>query len=154
MSFVSFVAFGRLHRYPGLTAALSLVTACMVGCSRQTAVTSLTPPTVEHLGAVRDGFFAARRVLGRSPRSKDEIVEYVKKSGDPAQLFRSPDDGEDFIIIYGIDPLAMDAVNYVWGYERHGNGGRRYVLRGRNVRRMTDDEFRKQAFPPGHKPDF
>jgi hypothetical protein len=151
-SFVSFVAFDRHCGYRGLTTALSLFAACMGGCSRQAEVTSTVPPAVQHLGAVRDGFFEARRALDRPPRSKDEIVKYVEKFGDPAQMFRSPDDGEDFVVIYGIDPLAMDAMNCIWAYERHGNGSGRYVLRGRHVRRITDDEFRKQTFPPGHKP--
>ncbi len=154
MSIDSFVALGCVCRYLRLKPALFLVAVSMVGCSRQETVTAVTPPVIENLRAVRDGFFEARRVLDRPPRSKDEIVQYVKKYGDPAQLFRSPDDGEELVVIYGTDPLSLESVANIWAYERRGKNGGRHFIRGKNIQRLGDDEFKKQTFPPGHKPAF
>jgi hypothetical protein len=136
-----------------LVGLLSLMAVSAAGCS-QGVVTSAIPPTVESLRAVRDSYFGARRALNRPPRSKEELLPHLKKYGDPADLLRSPDDGEEFVIVYGTEPLANDSINNVWAYERHGKGGGRWSIRGRNVQRIANDEFIKASFPPNHKPAF
>ena len=99
---------------------MSFVALFAIGCGAREDL-STVPPTVENLRFVRDSYFDARQALDRPPRSKEELVPYLKKFGDPAQLLRSPDDGEEFVIVYGIDPLAMESIDQVWAYERHGS---------------------------------
>jgi hypothetical protein len=124
------------------------------GCGSPGEVKSEVPPTVENLRAVREGYFGAKAALDRPPRSKEELVRFLTKLGDPTPKLHSPDDGAEYVIVYGIDPLAMDSIAQVWAYERHGKDGMRWFIRGRSIQRMTNDNFAKLTFPTGHKPEF
>ena len=42
----------------------------------------------------------------------------------------------------------------VWGYERRGKDGSRWILRDRHVQRIANERIRKLPFPPGHKPAY
>jgi hypothetical protein len=130
------------------------MTLSAFGCGGPAQTTSATPAVVENLHAVRNSYFEAKANLERPPRAKDELVRFLKKFGDPASLLRSPDDGEEFVIVYGIDPLAVESIDQVWAYERHGTGGGRWLVRGRSVQRLPNDKFAKLKFPPGHNPGF
>jgi hypothetical protein len=132
---------------------MTFVASFAFGCGTRENQTAL-PPVIENLRAVRDGYFEARRALDRPPRSKEELVPYLKKFGDPSQLLRSPDDGEEFVIVYGTDPLATDSLTYVWAYERFGSGGSRWIIRERHVQRVPNEKLATFPFPPGHKPAF
>jgi hypothetical protein len=140
----------RRCRFRRVACLLPFVALFAVGCTSG-EVQSTIPPSVENLRSVRDGYFEARRALERPPRSKEELVPYLKKFGDPAQLLRSPDDGEDFVIVYGTDPMAAESMSYVWAYERHGKDGSRWIIRNRHVQRIANDKLAKLPFPPGHK---
>ena len=132
---------------------MSFVALFAVGCGTGENL-STVPPTVENLRKVRDGYFEARRVLDRPPRSKEELIPSLKKFGEPDQLLRSPDDGEEFVIVYGTDPMAPDSMAYVWAYERFGSGGSRWVIRDRHIQRVANGKLSTLPFPPGHKPGF
>ena len=123
------------------------------GCWRWSNVGEISP-TNANLRAVRDAYFEATKSLGHPPASKAELIPSLKKFGDPAQLLRSADDGEEFVIVYGIDPMANDNLPCVWTYERRGKDGKRWFLRNRNIQRFIDDDFRKLPLPAGHKPAY
>jgi hypothetical protein len=141
-------------RVTRLIAFVCLLPVLTLGCMPQGEVTSVTQPTVVNLRAVRDSYFEAIKSLKHPARSKEELTPFLQKFGDPAEKLRSPDDGEEYVIVYGIEPMAPDSINHVWAYERHGKNGSRWCIRGRNVQRMTSDSFAKATFPPGHKPSF
>jgi hypothetical protein len=124
------------------------------GCGGPREATSVTPAVVENLHAVRNSYFEAKASLGRPPRSKDELVPYLKKFGDPESRLRSPDDSHEFVIVYGVDPLSMDSIDQVWVYERMGTGGARWFIRGRTVQHLPNEKLAKLKFPPGHNPGF
>jgi hypothetical protein len=147
--------FRRIHaRMCFWWTVLALVPVAGSGCGAPSQVISEVPATNVNLRAVRDAYFEASKLLGRPPASKEELIPFLKKLGDPAQLLRSPDDGEDFVIVFGIDPMSTDNLPCVWVYERHGKDGRRWFLRDRRPERLIEDNFRKLPFPAGHKPAF
>jgi hypothetical protein len=132
--------------------ALLTVILC-AGCS--------APPEAEISGprkslrAINTAYIRATDKLDRGPANLKELLPYVKQQGDPDQLLRSTDDNEAFVIIWGVDYRKYAAEKKkapVIAYEKTGQGGKRYVLRGRAVLHMTDEEFRQAPFPPGHKP--
>ena len=126
----------------------------VAGCGGSGPVKSEVAPSNENLRAVVKSYFQAMHALERPPHSKDEIVPYLKKFGDPTQLLRSPDDGENYVIIYGFDPLDPKLVQNVWAYETRGKDGRRFAVQGRNVIHIDDAAFRNKTFAPGHRPAF
>jgi hypothetical protein len=68
----------------------------------------------------------------------------------------SPNDGQPYEILWGVDISKADAEGAapaVVAYERQGVGGKRYVLLvGIAVRALTAAEFARAHFPRGHQP--
>ena len=73
-------------------------------------------------------------------------------------LLRSPNDGEKFVVIWGVNfdrlPRTQGGSPYVVAvYEQKGVGGKRYVLRfPLSTCRMTDEQWKTASFPPGYTP--
>jgi hypothetical protein len=102
----------------------------------------------------------AMTALGRPPRNAEEIRPYLAKLGDPANLLRSPSDGEDYVISWGIDPTRLHQLPNstgaaqqfpIWIHETTGNNGLRWVLDGRQVHTLTDEQFRNAMIAPSTK---
>jgi hypothetical protein len=107
------------------------------------------------LRAINTAYMRATDKLNRGPANLKELLPYLKEQGEPDQLLRSTDDGQEFVIIWGVDHRNVAAAKKsatVLAYEKTGQGGKRYVLRASAVLHMTDEEFRQAPFPPGHKP--
>jgi len=141
------VAIGKV-----LSAALAI--GGMFGCS-QKAVDQRQSPTEERLQTLGKAYIQANAQLGRGAKNFAEIKPYLP-SNAPDDLLRSADDGEEFVILWGVDfnklPPSADPY-FVGAYEKTGAGGKRYVLRFPiGVVSMTDAELKAAAFPPGHKP--
>ncbi len=136
---------------------LSLVIAVLAlplgsGCRSQAEVEVAGPR--KSLRAINTAYMRATDKLNRAPANLKELLPYLKEQGDPEQLLRSTDDGEEFVIVWGVDHRTLAAGKKkapVIAYERTAHGGKRYVLVGRAVLQMTDEEFRGASFPPGHK---
>jgi len=79
----------------------------------------------------------------------------LQEVGDPDKLLRSPIDGEEFVIIWGVDPRTeppMDGKLPILVYEKKGIGGKRYVWQlPTRIVAMTDDELRTAYFPGNHR---
>jgi hypothetical protein len=105
------------------------------------------------LRAINTAYMRATDKLNRGPANLNELLPYLKEQGEPEQLLRSTDDGQEFVILWGVDHRAAGAGKKapVIAYEKTGQGGKRYVLCARAVLHMTDEEFRQASFPPGHK---
>jgi hypothetical protein len=125
-----------------------------VGCGSGT-VEKKRDPSVSNLKAISQAYIDATMKLDRPPRNLEELAQYLKKFGEPAEIVRSPHDGQDYTILFGVDyRSARDQGNafVVLAYEKEGTGGLRYVSGFRKIKRMTADEFRGALFPPGHTP--
>jgi hypothetical protein len=127
----------------------------LAGCSGTSADRPLAP-TEERLSRLGKAYLHACHRLGRAPRNAAELKPDLE--GDvPGDFFRSPNDGEEFVILWGVDFTQLlpgrDDPFTVGAYEKQGVNGKRYVLRFPvGVVQMTEEELRKAVFPPGHKP--
>ncbi len=141
----------RGTRWLGVVLALPLV-----GCSSG-------PVQVEgdtggaNLGKVGIAYLRATEQLGRPPRNLDELKPVLQREfGDADGLLRSPNDGQPYVVIWGVDiTRAVPGVTapVVVAYERQGVGGKRYVLTvGVGIRSLTDQDFARAYFPNGHQP--
>jgi hypothetical protein len=108
-----------------------------------------------HLQSINGAYVKTTQKLGRPPKDAQEIRPALQEIGDPDQLLRSPSDGQEFVIIWGVDPrvqMPKDGKLPVLAYEKKGSGGKRYVLQMPTmITTLTDDELRNAYFPGGHK---
>jgi len=138
----------------GRALVAGLAMGIVVGCSGK-PVDQPQSPTEDRLYTFGKAYIQASSQLGRGARNLAEIKTYLPANA-PDDLLRSPNDGENFVILWGVDfnklPPGPDPF-YVGAYEKTGKGGRRYVLRFPiGVVSMTDSELKAAVFPPGHKP--
>jgi hypothetical protein len=146
---------------------LALTVACLavnlggVGCGGSPeAVTLEADASYQHLQIIRSAYMRALTDLGRPPENAKEILPYIhyKGEGGPEAVLRSPSDGQEYKILWGVareDMQPGPGGHYpVLAYEQQGTGGRRYVLAVKNIVSMTDEQFKKAPFPPGHKAPF
>ena len=105
------------------------------------------PLAYQNIRQVRDAYVLTTDKLGHPPANREELLPALKEMGDPEKLLRSPDDGEEFVILWGVDP--RDQPVPVMIYEKNGKGGKRHVVRGRDIVRMNDEDFKSGPFPAG-----
>ena len=131
-----------------------LATLALVGCSRNVdrpyaaAEDRLLKIGKAYLKSVYDG---------KTPSGSEDIKIHYLEEDVTEEFFRSPRDGEPFVIFWGVDysslPTRPSDPFTVAAYEKKGENGKRYVLRfPLNVELMTDEQLRKAVFPPGHSP--
>lgn len=89
--------------------------------------------------------------LGRPPANFAELRPYLKEHGNPDQILVSPTDRQPFVLLWGVD-VRSAGYGTVLGYERHGSGGRRFVLTASSVLQLTEEELGRADFPPGFRP--
>lgn len=149
------------RRFPALVGLL--LGFALVGCrSSSPSVGGKVDQSRQNLQRIGVAYSQASLTLRRSPRNLDELLTFLRdsKTGVPARdVLRSPDDGEEYVIVWGVDFARIVAAggdpNVVFAYERRGKRGQRHVMKAPNfVTLMTDSEFRKARFPPGHQPQF
>jgi hypothetical protein len=96
----------------------------------------------------------ATYALGRPPRDLQEFLPYLREQGAPDKIRRSPCDGEEFVIVWGVDLRMLQARGNdipILAYERQGQDGKRHVLRGRSeVLLFTEDELKSAVLPADH----
>ena len=99
--------------------------------------------------------------LGRPPQQASDLHEALKNgpgNPDPETILRSPDDNENYVIVWGVDfgQLAKSGVsvnNVILAYEQKGLRGKRHVLKPPSqVLVLGNEEFKASVFPPGHTP--
>lgn len=135
-----------------LLSTVALATALIVagGCSSQPEDRKI-PEAGQNIRLVALAYQHAQTGLGRPPRSAAELRPYLAKLGDPTTLLRSPNDGEDYVVVWGIDPKSLhplattaDAPQQfpIWIHEAKGKDGLHWVFEGRRVHVLTDEQFR------------
>jgi hypothetical protein len=100
-------------------------------------------------------YSTAHRNLGRPPQSVEELKQVLGRAmPDPSSVFRSHRDGEEYVIVWGLDLLGRDFNSSApLAYEKKGVEGKRLVVDCRGeVTEITNAEFAKLKFPKGHKP--
>ena len=123
------------------------------GCREQKP--GVAPKTYDNLTKIGEAYMAATTTLNRGPSGIEELMPHLKDKGDIAELKRSADDGEDFVILWGVDYRSYQAQGQplpVIAYEKTGKNGKRHVLRVRYVFHLSDDEFQQVPFPAGKQP--
>jgi hypothetical protein len=114
------------------------------GCSQE--MKQLAPPDgANRLRQLNQAYSQATLALKRPPRNAQELRPYLEKMGNANDLMKSPRDNADYVIVWGTDPSKLTAGGGrapIWMHEAHGQDGKRWVLEGRFVRLLSDDEFR------------
>ncbi len=115
-------------------------------------------PTQSRLLKIGEAYRRATYRLGHPPANFEEIKPSLLGAKD--EELRSPNDGEQFVIIYGVDydklPVPSDRKSAIGAYEKKGAGGKRYVLRLSPRPRslmtdaLSDEQWKHAAFPPGY----
>jgi hypothetical protein len=114
----------------------------LAGCGQRVHVGESIPGR-EHLLALGGAYSKAAQSLGHAPQDLDEILPFMPtKSADKASVLRSPDDGEEYVVYWGTDPVAVGYTPLI-AHEKQGRSGKRYVLLGRFVEHMSQDQFDK-----------
>src|SRR5262249_48330528 len=95
-----------------------------------------------NLSTIGRAYYAATEKMGHPPANEEQLRPFLRALGDPAEILRSPRDGEPYVIVYGFDTRKpFDMPPPIWGYERQGADGQRYVITVMGVNLMTDEEF-------------
>ncbi len=129
-----------------------------LGCGSSETREVKLEPSLERLKVISRAYIEASRDLEHPPQNAGELMPYLKGGRiDPAEILRSPTDGQEYTIIWGVDmnnlpPVEGPPNNFiVLAYEKQGRDGKRWVAGFRRARQMTDEEFKDAPFPPGHK---
>ncbi len=119
-------------KLPSLLALLAIAIAS--GCD-QGGTSTKAPPNDSVLRGVLAAYSTASRNLNRPPQNLDELKVIVASvAKDPAALFRSTRDNQDFVIVWG---LRLDSVppGTILACERTGvDGIRQAVTTDGNIR--------------------
>jgi hypothetical protein len=134
-----------------LVLALLTVSGCLHGGGEHTLTLA-----EDRLVKIAMAYTNATNHLRHAPKGLAEIRPYFE-GGAADEIIRSPDDGEEFVILWGVDynklPPRREDPFTVAAYEKRGTGGKRYVLRiPTQVVLMTDKELADAVFPPGYQP--
>jgi hypothetical protein len=116
----------------------------LAGCKAKVHVVPFSP--AEHnLKHIAMAYGDAHGQLGRGPKSAEELKKFLAVFGNPDELLVSPNDGQPFVIIWGVNP-AGGPTEYkqmfpILAYERQGKGGYRAVtdVRGRPMNVPVED---------------
>jgi hypothetical protein len=151
-----FLVLHRMGQATLFLVALSL----LVGCGAKAPVDVASNQSAQNLLHIWAAYSLAGSQSQRPPQSREDLIPFLKKVAgdvDPASILRSPDDNEDYVIVWGVNFLeiakARGNMNIVLAYEKRGKNGKRHVLKPQSqVLVLSDDEFRSSAFPVGHTP--
>ena len=131
---------------------LALGLLSLAGCGPRVIVRETSDHGGDYLVTLNRIYMAAQRNLGRPPRNVDDLRAAAKEFGDLDHLLISPNDGQPYAIVWGVDLGNAPNPTMVVAHEKVGASGVRYVMTPTGVRKLTDQEFAQAAFPPGYKP--
>ena len=135
---------------PSSLGILLAVLCAISGCNSGDGVEApISQQNIRHIGDA----YAEMAREGKPPTNLDELKPYLKKRGDDIdKMLISENDGEPFVIIYGVDPKAYVGKQIpVTVYEKSGKRGKRLVFQG-SVFHMADEDLKKAPFPQGKSP--
>jgi hypothetical protein len=114
------------------------------------------PPAsdADHLRSIVNVYAIANRDLGRPPTKMVELENVLAPvMKDPSSVFRSSRDGEQFVIVWGLDVGRYGNTSTPLAYEKNGVNGKRLIVdfQGK-IREVSNEEFAQIKFPKGHTP--
>jgi hypothetical protein len=151
-------------RWVGLAWCLLPLVVVVSGCGgcggSSTQVVVQHDKSAQNLQQIAAAYSQAAQKLGHPPREAKDLEEILKAgpgNPDPATVLRSPDDNENYVIVWGVDfrevAKARGNVDVIIAYEQKGKGGKRHVVKPpAQVMVLTNEQFQSAAFPPGHTP--
>jgi len=145
--------FSKSNISPIFMSILSIV--MLVGCGsgdKPSAIT--TDPTIIALDKLGGAYIRGTP----PPKTKAELLAIFKSCNHPKELLISPSDGQEFIIVYGVELKGLKVTGAqlpIVAFEKSGKDGKRYALRGMNtVVQLTEAELKSSVFPEGYKFPF
>ncbi len=140
-----------LRFLPGL---ILLGLACLVipvsGCSEKPKVQE--NKAADHLRKIGQAFDMAQ-YKGGTPKNADDIKPFLKQLSpqeEPDEMLRSPNDGEPYEIMWGVNLEKQTDIGAIFAHEKKGSNGKRYVITvARLVLQMSDAEFAGATFARG-----
>ncbi len=143
--------FSKNNISPIFMSILSIV--MLMGCGtgdKPSAIT--TDPTIIALDKIGSAYIRG------TPKTKAELLSIFKSCNHPKELLVSPSDGQEFIIVYGVELKGLKVTGAqlpIVAFEKSGKDGKRYALRGMNtVVQLTEAELKSSVFPDGYKFPF
>ncbi len=106
-----------------------------------------------YLVKVGEAYEAATAKLDRAPLNMAEFSPHFDDSNVDQTVRAKFPNPTDIVIVWGIDQRRAEYGPIV-AYEKNATNGRRYVVRGRQVFLMTDDELRSLPLPGGQRGPF
>jgi hypothetical protein len=131
---------------------------CIAGCSSKPV--SREDEQTQDLNCIARAYGIIVNADHHAPKNVEEIKKLL--SGlhkadivpDPEEILVSTRDGQPYVIIYGVNLGMVAPSPEILAYEKKGAEGKRYVLlMSRDVRQITDEEFKQAKFANGHKPE-
>ena len=136
-----------------------LLLGCLVagGCAAHPSTEPYSPTRV-NLERLGNAYIHATSRLRHPPANLDDLMPDLEDQGAPEEILRSPNDGEKFEIVWGVELRGLKARGSdvpVVAYEKLGTDGKRHVLRGRaTVLLLSESELKASVFPPGYSFPF
>jgi hypothetical protein len=148
-----------LYRWVKPTGLLGVLLGCLAGAGCGQSVDFTPPsPTQRNLTNIGSAYTSATIRLNRPPANLEDLSPDLEKHGPTADLLRSPNDGELFELVWGVELRGLKAKGNeipVIAYEKKGRDGKRHVLRGRSeVLLLTESQLKSARFPPGYTLPF
>ncbi len=132
----------------------------MCGCGQRTVVAPVDKTRIK-LQSISGAYMAATLKADKAPAKAEDLLPFL---GDEStseeqkrQTFRSDNDGEEFVIAWGVDFRKQGADglsrDVIFVYEKKGKRSQRYVLKlPSDIFVIPDDVFQKSQFPKGNEP--
>ena len=102
---------------------------------------------------IANAFDNAQLGKGKIIHNAEELkpwLQQISKKENIDEFLRSPNDGEPYEIMWGVNLDRQNDLNLVFAHEKKGVDGKRYVINvGRIVLHLTEAEFEAVSFARG-----
>jgi hypothetical protein len=109
----------------------------------------------DHLRKIAIAFDNFNHGKGHPPKDAEDIKPILKllsPKENPDDVLRSPNDGEPYEILWGVNLERQTEFGAIFAHEKKGVDGKRYVITvSRLVSQMTDAELQGATFARGKR---
>lgn len=150
-----------------LSLVILLSAMCLLatgGCGqREVTDAGSVDKTRAKLQAISGAYMAATLKANSAPTKPEELLPFLGEESateeQRREKLRSDNDGEEFVIAWGIDFRKQQETDLtrqtIFAYEKKGKEGKRYVLKlPTDIFVIPDEVFQKSQFPKGYEPKF
>jgi len=132
---------------------LCIVICAACGCGSPAPKDVPSIPAQDQLKNLVLGYARATSKLKRPPQNVEELKTHLKEFGDPNELLKSPTDGSEMVIGWGVDIMKQKNGQFIlWAYEKNPHGeNKRWVILGRFPSELTEEQVQNATFAPGLK---